>query len=44
MDVVMSMQRDHQVEEPDDGALALVLWMSAALVGMVVFSYWLNAV
>ena len=40
--VVMSMQRDHQVLEPEAGALWPALWVGAAVVGMVAFSYWLN--
>jgi hypothetical protein len=40
--VVMSMQRDHQVLEPESGALWPALWVGAAVVAMVAFSYWLN--
>ena len=38
----MSMQRDHQVLESDAGVLWPALWVGAAVVGMVAFSYWLN--
>jgi len=38
----MSMQRDHQVFESDAGVLWPALWVGAAVVGMVAFSYWLN--
>jgi hypothetical protein len=37
-----TMHRDHQVESSEPGALPTVLWVGAALVAMVVFSYWLG--
>lgn len=40
--VVMSMQKDHQVLDPETGALWPALWVGAAVVAMVAFSYWLN--
>jgi hypothetical protein len=37
----MSMHRDHQVENSEPGGeLWMALWVGAALVGMVAFSYW----
>jgi hypothetical protein len=40
----MSMQRDHHVLESESGALWPALWVGAAVVAMVAFSYWLNMV
>jgi hypothetical protein len=37
----MSM-RDHHVENSEPGEALMALWLGAALVAMVVFSYWLN--
>ena len=42
VEVVMSMQRDHHVLESESGALWPALWVGAAVVAMVAFSYWLN--
>jgi hypothetical protein len=42
LEVVMSMQPDHHVDESEPGALSLALWVGAALAAMVAFSYWLN--
>ena len=36
------MQRDHQVLEPETGALWPAMWVGVAVVAMVAFSYWLN--
>jgi hypothetical protein len=36
------MQTHHHAEQSDTGALAPTLWLGAAIVAMVVFSYWLN--
>ena len=44
MEVVMLTQRDHQVLESESGALWPALWVGAAVVAMVAFSYWLNMV
>jgi hypothetical protein len=38
---VMAM-RDHHVEKSEAGEVWLSLWLGAALVAMVAFSYWLN--
>jgi hypothetical protein len=38
----MSMHRDHGVESSEPGELWMALWVGAALVAMVAFSYWLN--
>ena len=43
MEVVVSIQRDHQVLEPEAGALWPALWVGASVVAMVAFSYWLSA-
>jgi len=41
-EVVVSMQRDHQVFESETGALWPALWVGASVVAMVAFSYWLS--
>jgi hypothetical protein len=38
----LSMHREHQVLESETGVLWPALWVGAAVVGMVAFSYWLN--
>ncbi len=38
----MSMQRDHRADLGDPDALWLSLWVGAALVALVAFTYWLN--
>jgi hypothetical protein len=38
----MSMHRDYHVENSEPGELWMALWVGAALVAMVAFSYWLN--
>ena len=38
----MAMQRDHHAGDRDPDAIWLTLWVGAALVAMVAFSYWLN--
>jgi len=38
----VSTQRDHQVLESESDALSPALWIGAAVVAMVAFSYWLN--
>ncbi|HUI97729.1 MAG TPA: hypothetical protein VLX44_18380 [Xanthobacteraceae bacterium] len=38
----MSMQRDHRAGDRDPDAILQTLWVGAALVAMVAFSYWLN--
>src|SRR5690242_2853718 len=40
----MLTQRDHQVLETESGALWPALWVGAAVVAMVAFSYWLGMV
>jgi hypothetical protein len=40
----MSMQRHHRARESEPGALWPALWVGAAVVAMVAFSYWLNMV
>ncbi len=42
MEVVVSIQGDHHVSEPEAGAVWPVLWVGAAVVAIVAFSYWLN--
>jgi hypothetical protein len=42
MEVVVSMHRDHHAVESEAGALWPALWVGAAVVAMVAFSYWLN--
>jgi hypothetical protein len=44
MEVVMSMDRDHHVLESESGAWWPAVWVGAAVVAMVAFSYWLNMV
>src|SRR5579871_637592 len=44
LEVVVSMQRDHQALESESGALWPALWMGAAVVAVVLISYWLNMV
>jgi hypothetical protein len=41
LEVVMSI-RGHHVEESEAGEFWPMLWVGAALAGMVAFSYWLN--
>jgi hypothetical protein len=43
MELVMSMHRDHHLEQ-ESGALWPGLWVGAAVVAMVAFSYWLSTV
>ena len=39
----MSMHRDHRVENSESGGeLPTALWVGAALIAMVAFSYWLG--
>ena len=38
----MSMPGHRRVEESEPGALWPGLWVGAALVAMVMFTYWLN--
>jgi hypothetical protein len=44
MKVVVLTQRDHPVLETESGALWPAVWVGAAVVAMVAFSYWLNMV
>ena len=44
MELMVSVPRDHQVLESESGALWPALWVSAAVVAMVAFSYWLSVV
>jgi hypothetical protein len=44
VEVVVPMHKDHQVMESESGALWPALWVGAAVVAMVAFSYWLNLV
>ena len=39
-----SIDRDHQAENSEPGGLWMVLWVGAALVAMVAFSYWFGTV
>ena len=42
MELVVSVQRDHHVLESQSGVLGPELWVTAAVVAMVAFSYWLS--
>ena len=42
MEVVVLTQRDHQVLESEAGVLWPALWVGAAVVAMVAYSYGLN--
>jgi hypothetical protein len=42
MEVVMSMPRDHYDVSSEPGVLWPTLWVGAALVAIVAFSYWFN--
>jgi hypothetical protein len=44
MELVVSMERDHHVLESESGGLWPALWVGAAVVAMVAFSYWLSMV
>ena len=42
MELVVSVQRDHHVSKSESGASWPELWVSAAVIAMVAFSYWLS--
>jgi hypothetical protein len=42
MEVAMSMHSDHHTEHHEPNAMLPMLWIGAALVAIVAFSYWLN--
>ena len=42
MELVVSVHRDHHMLESESGALWPALWVGAAVIAMVAFSYWLS--